>query len=212
MNQLQIRKYAKFYGKIEVLKVEELTIENGIYWLKGKNGSGKSTFLKSVAGIIDFYGEIMLNHKISCKENTVAYRKKVNFAEAEPIFPAFLTGKELINLFADAKEANLSQIDYYLEALKMKSYIDENIGAYSSGMQKKLSLVLAFIGKPDLILLDEPLTTLDVESVETLHKLISERHISDNTSFIISSHHEIDFDNTIAHKTISIENNTITLQ
>lgn len=210
MSLLQIRNFNKSYGKIEVLKVEELTIENGIYWLKGKNGSGKSTFLKSVAGIIDFKGEVLLNSRIDGKKDSVNYRKKVNFSEAEPVFPSFLTGNELIRLFADAKEATNAQIEYYLDSFKMKDYIGDSVGGYSSGMQKKLSLVLAFIGKPDLILLDEPLTTLDVASVEILHQLISERHTKEQVSFIISSHHDVTFDGS-STQTISIENNTIKL-
>ncbi len=70
----------------------------------------------------------------------------------------------------------------------MHHFLSQPIGNYSSGMIKKLSLLLAFIGKPALILLDEPLATLDEESIQILPDLISAYHKEFKTSFIFSSH------------------------
>jgi ABC-2 type transport system ATP-binding protein len=89
---LQFIKFKKLYGGFPALKVDELSIDPGIYWIKGVNGSGKSTLLKSIAGILSFEGDILLNNSISIKKQPVAYRKLVNFAEAQPILPVFLTG------------------------------------------------------------------------------------------------------------------------
>src|ERR1700744_3718215 len=153
---LHFVKFQKFYGNFPALTIDELTITPGIYWIKGVNGSGKSTLLKSIAGMLAFNGDVLLNGAISIKKQPVAYRKLVNFAEAEPLFPEFLTGMEMIKLFASAKEAPAGQEEQFIGSMRMQNYIDRPIGTYSSGMLKKLSLVLAFLGKPKLILLDEP--------------------------------------------------------
>jgi len=191
-NMLSFKNFNKFYNNICILEIENLFLGEGVYWVKGINGSGKSTLLKSVAGIISFKGEILLNEKISINKHPVAYRRLVNFAEAEPIFPDFLRGRDLIQLFLASKKAVKNQENSLLENMQMSGYIDQPIRTYSSGMLKKLSLVLAFLGKPDLILLDEPLITLDKKSVETLYQWISESHKKTGVNFLITSHQPLE--------------------
>jgi ABC-2 type transport system ATP-binding protein len=195
-----------------VLAIDDLTISEGIYWVKGANGSGKSTFLKIIAGILSFDGEIKLNDAISPRENFRLYRQLINFAEAEPVFPEFLTGKELINVFAQAKAADQQQVDYYIQSMNMHEYVDESIRTYSSGMLKKISLVAAFLGKPSLILLDEPLITMDNESLEILYTWINERSKKDKVSFFLSSHQPLDTNRIDLTGSLAVESRTITFQ
>ncbi|SDG43164.1 ABC transporter ATP-binding protein [Mucilaginibacter sp. P25] len=185
---LQFQNFIKSYGNYPALKIESLQLEGGIYWIKGVNGSGKSTLLKSIAGILAFNGDILLGDNISIKKQPVAYRKLVNFAEAEPVFPDFLTGTEMVRLFADAKDAPAGQEDRYIKSMGIQSFVDRPVGTYSSGMMKKLSLLLAFLGKPKLILLDEPLITIDTASLATLNSWIRERYEQEGTGFLLSSH------------------------
>jgi ABC-2 type transport system ATP-binding protein len=185
---LQFQNFTKSYGSYPALKIENLQLKHGIYWIKGVNGSGKSTLLKSIAGILAFHGDILLDESISIKKQPVAYRKLVNFAEAEPVFPDFLTGSEMIALFIAAKSAPARQEEQYIKSMGMQSFIDRPVGTYSSGMMKKLSLLLAFLGKPKLILLDEPLITIDTASLATLNSWIRERYEQEGTGFLLSSH------------------------
>ena len=206
---LDISSFQKSYGTQSILEIDYLHLSSGIYWVKGENGSGKSTFLKAAAGIIDFDGDIVLNKNIGIKKNPITYRKRVNFAEAEPLFPVFLTGKEMLKLFVSAKDAPANQEDYFLESMKMTAYINEPIGTYSSGMMKKLSLVLAFLGEPYLILLDEPLITIDKDSLIILYSWIQKKN-DDGVSFLISSHQPLMIDNRIQVQTLLVKNQTIT--
>jgi len=203
---LQFVAFNKFYGDYPALKIDDLNVEPGIYWIKGVNGSGKSTLLKSIAGILAFNGDILLNGDISIKKQPVAYRKLVNFAEAEPLFPEFLTGMEMIKLFASAKDAPTGQEQQFIESMKMQSYVDRPIGTYSSGMLKKLSLVLAFLGNPNLILLDEPLITIDTESLKILYSWIAEQHNKNDVSFMLSSHQALDALELPETKQLLVEN------
>lgn len=183
--------FHKAYRGHTILRLPDFTIDAGVYWIRGHNGSGKSTFLQSVAGILSFEGDIVLDKQLSIKKQPAAYRSKVNFAEAEPVFPDFLTGTELIRLFKSAKNAPARQEERYVESMGMTAYLADPISTYSSGMLKKLALVLAFLGRPACILLDEPLTTLDADSLPILFGWITQQQQA-GTTFLLSSHQELE--------------------
>jgi ABC-2 type transport system ATP-binding protein len=185
---LQLTNFSKTYHGRAVLRIDSFAFSPGTYWIQGANGSGKSTLLKAIAGITPFEGDILLAGQLSVKQQAVAYRRRVNFAEAEPLFPEFLTGRELIKLFRTAKQGPPQQEDFYLESLRMTSYVHEPVGTYSSGMLKKLSLVLAFLGQPTCIVLDEPLTTLDADAIPVLCSWMVGQQAQQGTSFLLSSH------------------------
>ena len=208
---LHFKGFQKKYGSFLALEIDDLHLKPGLYWVTGENGSGKSTFLKTIAGILSFDGDIVLNDLASVKKQPVAYRKLVNFAEAEPIYPGFLTGKEMIRLFASAKGAMEGQEDYFIQSMKMESYIDHPLATYSSGMMKKLSLLLAFLGKPQLILLDEPLITLDSDALIIFYRWIEVKHLQDGVSFFLSSHQELSLDANLLAQKISVEMKTVKL-
>ncbi|ASU33974.1 ABC transporter ATP-binding protein [Mucilaginibacter xinganensis] len=205
---LHFVEFKKNYGNYPALTISDFNIDAGIYWIKGVNGSGKSTLLKSIAGILAFDGDIVLDGDISIKKEPVAYRRLVNFAEAEPLFPEFLTGMEMVKLFASAKDAQVGQEQYFIESMKMQSYIDRPVGTYSSGMLKKLSLVLAFLGNPMLILLDEPLITIDTESLKILYSWIREYH-NKSVSFMLSLHQDLDTDERLEAVKLLVEGQTL---
>jgi ABC-2 type transport system ATP-binding protein len=201
--------YKKSYGNYPALQIPDLKLDNGIYWIKGVNGSGKSTLLKSIAGILAFNGDIVLDGNISIKKQPVDFRKLVNFAEAEPLFPEFLTGTEMIRLFADAKDAPKGQESRYIESMGIQTYMDRPIGSYSSGMLKKLSLVLAFLGNPKLILLDEPLITIDTAALKILYTWISEQNRDNGVSFMLSSHQALDAEELPKSGELLVANQTL---
>lgn len=206
---LHFEKFQKSYSGYLALEIEKLTLRPGIYWLKGANGSGKSTLLRAIAGLISFEGKISLSPDIDLKKQSVAYRKLVNFAEAEPIFPEFLTGQEMVQLFATAKGAIAGQEQYYLESMQMQHYIRQPVSTYSSGMLKKLSLVLAFMGSPQLILLDEPLITIDSESLQVLYQWIIEKHQKSGTNFLLASHQALEHESLSKAQVLQVENRTL---
>ena len=186
---LSIRNFRKAYVSRIILDIAQLDFESGIHWIQGRNGSGKTTFFKSVAGMLPFDGQIVLDNQFDCHKQPVPYRLRVNYGEAEPTFPEFLTAHELIQWVATAKKAPKNQIDELIDAFVIRDFMKTAIGTYSSGMLKKTSLVLAFLGDPRLILLDEPLITLDVAATKTVAQLVktySEREVS----FLLSSHQD----------------------
>ena len=187
---LHLTNFSKTYHGRAVLRIDDFALAPGLYWVQGANGAGKSTLLGAIAGVTPFVGDIQLSAGPSLKQQPAAYRRLVNFAEAEPVFPEFLTGHELIDLFREAKNGPPGQEEAYLEGLRMTAYVHEPVGTYSSGMLKKLALVLAFLGQPTCIVLDEPLTTLDEEAIPVLCGWIAGQR-AQGTSFLLSSHQEL---------------------
>lgn len=203
---LHLANLKKVYGARLILQIPLLSIPTGAYWIKGNNGSGKTTFMKIIAGINPFEGIVKLNDTDLVK-NPITYRKQVSFAEAEPVFPGFVTGWDLITFVQNTRKEKEGSIQNLVDYFGVRSFLDYPVGTYSSGMTKKLSLLLAFIGNAKLIMLDEPLITLENTFLPMLFSLINNRK-SQGASFLLSSHQPFREDQFKPDGKIIVENQT----
>ena len=206
---LVVKDFIKKYNEQLVLDIKELVIEPGIYWVKGPNGSGKTSFFRSIAGIIPCKGNVSITG-IDLRDKPTEYRRLINYAEAEPMLPVFLTGYELIGFYADSKGGDMNAVNDLVEYFGIKSFIQNPVGTYSSGMLKKLSVLLAFIGQPQIILLDEPLITVEDTFLPKIYELIKQWHAERKTTFLISSHQPLSEGGVGAYQTLQLANQTIT--
>lgn len=206
---LKIQNFSKNYNNHTIITVENLEIPAGIHWFKGINGSGKSTFFRAVAGIIPFEGEISFNNN-DIRKNAVAYRMEVNMSEAEPQYPDYLTSFDLLTFIAEAKKASNKQLADLAEVFGVNVYWKTPISTYSSGMLKKISLLSAFLGNPKLIMLDEPLITIDDRSVQIVYELVKEYAEKFGVSFLLSSHQDFRFEKLAIKNMYLVQNQTIT--
>ena len=202
---LVVKNFSKRYGAELVLSADGFICRPGVHLIKGENGSGKTTFFKSLAGILPCEGEIQI-HQTSLRDDALAYRYLVNFAEAEPLYPGFLTAKDLIRFIGKIKKASSQQEQKYTKELGVDTFFEKSCDTYSSGMLKKLSLVLAFLGDPKMIILDEPLITLDEQTRLKLFQLISEKN---ETIFLISSHQPVESQYISVDSTFKIHQKTL---
>ncbi|WP_276132976.1 ABC transporter ATP-binding protein [Polluticoccus soli] len=203
---IQFDRFEKFYGDRLIVKAD-LSLPGNFYWLKGGNGSGKSTLLKSVTGLIPYRGDISVAG-MSIKKQRMAYRNAVSYAEAEPLYPEFLTGSDLLNFYVETRGGSKLQADELVEGLNIGSFIHTKTGTYSSGMLKKLSLALAFIGNPKLIMLDEPFITIDTIGIEQLNVLIG-NSLRNGVQVLITSHQELSFEGMPKPSMLRIENSEL---
>jgi ABC-2 type transport system ATP-binding protein len=207
---LSLTNLHKSYGASEVLAIPEWSIEDGIYWIQGENGAGKSTLFRTLAGMLPFEGTIVLDRKFDLKKQPVEYRLRLNLGEAEPLYPAFLTPADLLGFVAEAQRSPAGQVDALVEALGI-NFLDQPMGTCSSGMIKKTSLALAFLGTPRVIILDEPLITIDVEARGNLFRLIQE-YRSKGVTFLLSSHQPFEDQDLQISASYTIKNRTLVQQ
>lgn len=207
MKGLSLTQIRKQYGSHVVLNFDEWKIDQGIYWLRGGNGAGKTTLFRIIAGQTPFEGEVILDGT-NLKKQPVLFRSKISYAEAEPQYPLFITGNELIQFYQQVRGATAEEVSELTELFGMKEFLDQKIGGYSSGMLKKLSLICAFLGEIDLYILDEPLITIDAESAYKLYRLIGKK-AKERKRFLLSSHQEIDREKLKIEAVFEIHNKTI---
>lgn len=207
---LVIRNFSKSYGDQLILALSEVKFTQGVYWVKGQNGSGKTTFFKSLAGLHPCQGTIRFEGGPDLHGQPVAYRKKVNYSEAEPLYPGFLTPKDLFKFVGKAKGASAAQLQSLVEAFGISAYYEKPCETHSSGMLKKVSLALAFLGAPELIILDEPLITLDESARNILLHLMEERVSKAGVTFLVSSHQVLESELLPVNGIYTVENKTLT--
>lgn len=203
---LSITNFEKRYNDALILRIDNLELPHGIYWIKGENGSGKSTLFKSIAGLIPFEGKIVFNG-VDLTSQPVAFRSLTNFAEAEPLYPGFLTAKDLVRFIGKTKGASRENMEVLTKHFGVDNFYENACETFSSGMLKKLSLTLAFLGNPKMIVLDEPLITLDEQTRIKLVELIK-KYLANGVTFLISSHQLIE-DNLVLSGIFEIKQKSI---
>ncbi len=186
---LVINGICKSFGKKKVLNNANYTFKKGnIYALLGRNGAGKTTFFNCISEEISVdAGEIYL---IKNRGKEKLDEKNIGYCYSEPILPEFLTGYEFLKFFLDVNRSvikNLLTIEEYLNIMEF-NIEDANklIKNYSKGMKNKIQMLCFIITKPDVILLDEPLTSLDVVASLEMKKLLKE--MKKNHIIIFSTH------------------------
>ena len=181
--KLEIIELTKNYGDKQVLDNINFTFESGkIYGLLGRNGAGKTTFFNSLNR--DIYidsGRFYLDTEYG---RAKLEPKDIGYVISTPVVPEFLTGREFLQFFLEInkdKIEDLKDIDYYFDLVHLDNK-DQNVllKEYSHGMKNKMQILINIITNPKVILLDEPLTALDIvvqEEMKALLKQLKKDHI-----------------------------------
>ncbi|WP_439559194.1 ABC transporter ATP-binding protein [Dyadobacter sp.] len=204
---LEIRDLRQQYGDVEIISIAHFQVSEGIYWIHGENGAGKSTLFRTLAGMLPCTGSVIIDGKYDLKKHPVDYRLRLNLGEAEPLYPSFLTPRDLIDFIAGAKKAPEGQAVHLIEKLGI-NYLNNTFGSCSSGMVKKVSLAVAFLGNPKVIILDEPLITIDRQARENLFDLIREYRAA-GVTFLLSSHQPFQQEGLLINESFALSNKTL---
>ena len=187
--KLVVENIKKSFGNNEVLKGLNYKFEEGkIYALLGRNGAGKTTFFNCLNEDLDMddgtYYFMDGDNKIKVEDEDIGY------VLSTPVVPDFLTAREFIKFFIEINENRIKDLkdeDYYFDLVKIKKE-DRNklLKDYSHGMKNKVQMLVNIISDSKILLLDEPLTSLDVVVAEEMKELL--KSIKKDKILIFSTH------------------------
>ncbi|SCJ39007.1 Daunorubicin/doxorubicin resistance ATP-binding protein DrrA [uncultured Clostridium sp.] len=187
--QFIIEHLSKRFEKKEVLKDISFTFDSGkIYGLLGRNGAGKTTLFNCVNRDIKVDGGSFLLDEAGQKREVKA--EDIGYVLSTPTVPEFLTGREFLKFFIEINEKSIGEnreIDEYFEMMNIAPEDrDRLLKDYSHGMKNKMQMLINIIAQPNLLLLDEPLTSLDVVVAEEMKQLL--RKLKQGRIIIFSTH------------------------
>ena len=188
------------------LKDVSLHVEPGqIYGFIGPNGAGQSTTIKVLTGLLTFDSGKVLVNGISPRD--VKSRRFIGYSPEQPYFYDYLTGRELLQFYGKlvGLEGNLlnERITWALQLLHAdKDWIDRRLRSYSKGMMQRVGIAQAILGKPKLLILDEPMSGLDPMGRRDVREAILELN-RDGVTIFYSSHLLSDVE-SISHRVAMI--------
>ena len=160
----------------------------------GPNGSGKSTTMKMIAGLIDTTGGEILFDDRPIRLDTVAWKQRLGYVPEEPHLYGHLSGLEYLTMVGQLRDlparSTGERIDGMLRLLVLYDDRHVPVSAYSKGMRQKILLAAALLHDPELLLLDEPFSGLDVGTALVLRSLIQE--LAAREKVVLFSSHELE--------------------
>ena len=187
--ELVIKDLQKKFEKREVLRGIDFSFEDGkIYGLLGRNGAGKTTLFNCLSRDIRCDGgEFFLRENGEAREIGA---EELGYVLSTPTVPEFLTGREFVRFFLDINRKNIENLrteDEYFQLINLEPEDrDKLMKDYSHGMKNKMQMLINIIAQPKILLLDEPLTSLDVVVAEEMKQLL--RKLKEGHILIFSTH------------------------
>ncbi len=188
MDRIELEGLGKQYGRQWALRAVNARFAAGeIVMVIGPNGSGKTTMIKCLLGLVHATeGSITVNGAVVGTDP--AYRAAIGYMPQLAEFPRELTVEQLLRMMNDIRDARSgSTDDRLIGRLGVDKLLDKRIGALSGGMRQKVSAVLAFRYRPNILVLDEPTAGLDPVSAGELLEAVAQAR-REGATVLITSH------------------------
>lgn len=209
---LELRAVTKKYSGIAAVSGVSFTAPAGeVTGYLGPNGSGKSTTLKMITGLMEPSAGEILFHGEPISGDRIRYRQRLGYVPEEPHLYPHLSGAEYLEMVGQLRalpeQALADKIDGFLRLFSLAADRHVPLGSYSKGMRQKILLVAALLHNPDLILLDEPFSGLDVNAALILRDLISGLAARGKT--VLLSSHEMETVEKVASRVVILHKGRI---
>jgi ABC-2 type transport system ATP-binding protein len=192
---LELRNVSKRFSGIPAVDNISFSAKPGeVTGYLGPNGSGKSTTMKMITGLIEItLGHILFQGK-PIEDDPIGYKRRMGYVPEEPYLYTHLSGAEYLIMVSQLRNLpqreSAERIDGLLRLLSLYDDRHASISGYSKGMRQKVLIAAALMHNPELILLDEPFSGLDVASALVLRSLIQE--LAARGKVVLFSSHELD--------------------
>ncbi len=176
---LEVRGLTKYYRATAVVDDVSFAVRPGeVTGYLGPNGSGKSTTVKMITGLIEpTTGKVFLDGR-NIREDMTGFRRRLGYVPEEAILYSYLTGLEYLQLIGRLRclpeQAVTRKANELLELFSLSAYRHAPISSYSKGMKQRVLISAALLHNPDVLILDEPLSGIDVTSALLFKHLLQE--------------------------------------
>ncbi|WP_307976218.1 ABC transporter ATP-binding protein [uncultured Streptococcus sp.] len=187
---IELKDVKKVFGKQVAVDLSDLRLEQGeIYGLIGPNGAGKSTIMKMICGLLEpSSGQVTVAGVAMSEANRIGILKQIGSLIEEPAYYDNLTGLENMQILKELKGLTDQDVTEALAIVRLIDHQNKRVKHYSLGMKQRLGIAMAIMGRPKLIVLDEPTNGLDPQAREEIRKLIRSLPEKFQTTVMISSH------------------------
>lgn len=202
---IEIHNLKKSFGNQEVLSNVNIDVGIESVGLLGANGAGKTTFLKCLLGLIEYEGIIRING-LEVKSNEQKIKQLMGYVPQT--FPLWvdLSVNVIMNFFVKLRDTKLSRSKELLDHFDLTKHCSKKISELSGGMRQKLSIVIALLSNPEIILLDEPTANLDVWAIKDILSILREWH---GKKTILLSSHRIEEVRAVTDRIVQIQNGAL---
>ncbi|MCK8825890.1 ATP-binding cassette domain-containing protein [Fuchsiella alkaliacetigena] len=182
----------KYYGEEKILDIEEVVIEEGLVLaLMGPNGSGKSTLIKILSQLEECkQSKIYFQGELVTAKNRLAVRRKIGFIWQDPLLynTSVYENIALSLKFRDLSEEKINtKVGEALTRLNINKLANKNAKQLSGGEKQKVSIARTLVAEPELIFIDEPNTSLDIDSINLVEEIIAEE-VEKGVSVLVVTH------------------------
>jgi len=189
---IELRSLTKRYGSFTAVNGIDLDVPRGeLFGFLGPNGAGKTTTLRMIAGILRPSSGSVRIAGIDLATQSVEAKQKLGFIPDRPFIYEKLTGVEFLRFVAGLYGQSGEDVEHrgreLLALFDLEEWKDELVESYSHGMRQKLIISSAFVHKPEVIVVDEPMVGLDPKAAKTLKDLFREYTRRGNT-IMMSTH------------------------
>ncbi len=212
LKALEVNAVTKSFGQTRALAGVNFTVEQGeILGLLGPNGSGKSTLMKIMVGIMKpDSGSIKIQGKDVAKDPT-GIKQIVGFVPESPRLYEFLSGVEYLDFVADVhsldSKTKEERVTDFLKALDLEGKENELIHGYSQGMKQKLAIIAGLLHRPQVLVMDEPLNSLDPRTARIVKDLVHK--LRDDGVPTIFSTHILEIADAICDRVVIMDNGRV---
>ena len=184
---ISVRNVTKSFGNVQALDDLSLDMEPCILGLIGPNGAGKTTLIRVLLGLIkpDTGSAQIFDSETSSDSRDFLVR--IGVLHEDPYLPPLMKPKQYLTEVGFLYHQRVPA-DELLAMVGLSDAADRKIRNLSAGMKRRLGLAQALVGKPQLVLLDEPTSNLDITGRDQVLRLIVEIHQEEKVSFLITSH------------------------
>ncbi|MFZ4784910.1 MAG: ABC transporter ATP-binding protein [Flavobacteriales bacterium] len=186
-------------GEVAVNALELQVPEGAVYGFLGPNGAGKTTTLRLILGLlrkqegdIAIFGESLQSHRESIL-------KQIGSLIESPSIYAHLSAKENLRVFQLLYDCPKSRIDAVLHQVGLANTGSKKVGKFSLGMKQRLSLAIALLHQPKLLILDEPSNGLDPNGMIEMREMIKHLNQQEGISILVSSHILAEVEKMVTH-------------